>query len=369
MKYIIKEYQCGYLLKNGIFKKILLAGKYHYLSQFGYEVKVVIMSGFVDTCGIPLDILMKDTAFAKRVVRVQIPDTSIALHFVNGCCKKAVLEGDSAHWNVFEENEFRLIDVTSPVMSLDISKLYINCLKANLYKRITIDEGEAGLLFFDGKFERVLDSGTWYFWDILSPVTCKVIDMKVQQLEINGQEILTLDKVGIRLNIVCNYKITDALMVYQTIRNLSEQIYTYIQMVVRAYIGRYRLDELLEQKQEIADFVYTKLKKKQQDYFVEFNSCGIKDIILPGEIKDIMNTVLVAEKKAQANVITRREEVASTRSLLNTAKLMDENKTLFKLKELEYLERICEGVGNISLSNGNQILSQLRMLLGTEEVS
>ena len=82
-----------------------------------------------------------------------------------------------------------------------------------------------------------------------------------------------------------------------------------------------------------------------------------------GEIRDIMNTVLVAEKRAQANVITRREEVASTRALLNTARLMDENRTLFKLKELEYVERICENVGNINLGGNGDVLSQLTSLL------
>ena len=76
-----------------------------------------------------------------------------------------------------------------------------------------------------------------------------------------------------------------------------------------------------------------------------------------------MNTVLVAEKKAQANVITRREEVASTRSLLNTAKLMEDNKTLYKLKELEYLERICDKVGEISVSGNGSLIEQLGKLV------
>ena len=89
----------------------------------------------------------------------------------------------------------------------------------------------------------------------------------------------------------------------------------------------------------------------------------MKDIILPGEIRDIMNTVLIAEKRAQANVITRREEVASTRSLLNTARLMEENQTLFKLKELEYLEKICDNVGNITVNGGSDLLSQLTYIL------
>ena len=113
----------------------------------------------------------------------------------------------------------------------------------------------------------------------------------------------------------------------------------------------------------MSKFVFEKLKAKEKDLYIEITDAAVKDIILPGEIRDIMNTVLVAEKRAQANVITRREEVASTRSLLNTAKLMDENKTLYKLKELEYVERICENVGNINIGSGSDVLTQLTSIL------
>jgi hypothetical protein len=73
-----------------------------------------------------------------------------------------------------------------------------------------------------------------------------------------------------------------------------------------------------------------------------------------------MNQVLVAQKKAEANVIMRREETASTRSLLNTAKLIEENSMLFKLKEMEYVEKIADKINTISLSGGNQIIDQLK---------
>ncbi|MEG1996231.1 MAG: SPFH domain-containing protein, partial [Oscillospiraceae bacterium] len=106
-----------------------------------------------------------------------------------------------------------------------------------------------------------------------------------------------------------------------------------------------------------------KLKEKEREYYIEVFDAGVKDIILPGEIRDIMNTVLIAEKKAQANVITRREEVASTRSLLNTAKLMEENQTLYKLKELEYLEKICDNVGSINVGASADLLSQLSKIV------
>ena len=148
-----------------------------------------------------------------------------------------------------------------------------------------------------------------------------------------------------------------------------QQLYTAVQLVIREIVGNYKLDEILEAKEQISKEIYESLKKREEMFCVNFLTAGIKDIILPGEIREIMNSVLVAEKTAQANVISRREEVASTRSLLNTAKLMDENKTLFKLKELEYLERICEQVGEISVGGSAGILEQLGKMMGTGQTT
>ncbi|MBQ3165948.1 MAG: slipin family protein, partial [Clostridia bacterium] len=119
-------------------------------------------------------------------------------------------------------------------------------------------------------------------------------------------------------------------------------------------------------RDKMSSFILDRLKDAATGLYVEIKSAGVKDIILPGEVRDIMNTVLVAEKRAQANVITRREEVASTRSLLNTARLMDENRTLYKLKELEYVERICENVGTINLGGSGDILTRLTEVLKRE---
>jgi regulator of protease activity HflC (stomatin/prohibitin superfamily) len=76
---------------------------------------------------------------------------------------------------------------------------------------------------------------------------------------------------------------------------------------------------------------------------------GVKDVILPGEIRELINKVVEAERTAKANLIRRQEETAATRSLLNTAKLMEDNKLLLRLKELEALEKLVEKVGRIDL--------------------
>lgn len=182
-------------------------------------------------------------------------------------------------------------------------------------------------------------------------------------MDITGQEILTQDKVSLRINFVCNYRISDYVKIMTEIDDFSGQMHVAAQLALREYVGKYKLDDILENKDRMSRYVFDRLKSKEQELYVEIIDAGVKDIILPGEIREIMNTVLVAEKRAQANVITRREEVASTRSLLNTAKLMEENQTLYKLKELEYIERICENVGNITLGGSGDVLSQLMALL------
>jgi regulator of protease activity HflC (stomatin/prohibitin superfamily) len=135
-----------------------------------------------------------------------------------------------------------------------------------------------------------------------------------------------------------------------------------LQLALREFIGSMTLDELLEKKENISAYVLEAVTEKANALGVIVKSAGIRDIILPGEMKDIINQVLVAEKKAQANTIMRREETASTRSLLNTAKLMEDNAMLFKLKEMEYVEKIAEKINNISLSGGSQLVDQLKQI-------
>lgn len=123
------------------------------------------------------------------------------------------------------------------------------------------------------------------------------------------------------------------------------------------------MDELLQSKEKVGDFVLAYLESKAESLGVAVSQAGIRDIILPGEVKDIMNQVLIAEKQAQANAIVRREETAATRNMLNTAKLMEENQILLKLKEMEYVEKIASKIGEIKLSNGGTIVEQLTTIL------
>jgi regulator of protease activity HflC (stomatin/prohibitin superfamily) len=105
-------------------------------------------------------------------------------------------------------------------------------------------------------------------------------------------------------------------------------------------------------KTEVDENTASAVRGEMSALGVEVGAIALKDIILPGEMREIMNQVVSAEKQAQANVIRRREETAATRSLLNTAKLLEDNPILVRLKELETLEKLVEKVDRLTVTNG-----------------
>ncbi len=359
---IINENQRGFLFKNGKFVKLLGAGKYRIFGN--REIEVVSLDAPLFSAKCSLDLLCANEEIAKQVSVVEVADQQIALHFVNGKFFSALLRGKYAFWTVTDRHEYKIADVSTPEVGEDIPDYIMGKLPSGMYMRVDVAQYQRARLYFNQKLVRILEPGTYYFWRNNIRVEAGMVDTRLTQLNITGQEIMTQDKVAVRINFVCNYRITDYVKILTEIDDYLEQMHVAAQLALREYVGRYKLDEILAAKEELAQYVLGRLKAKEKEFFVEITDAGVKDIILPGEIRAIMNTVLVAEKQAQANVIARREEVASTRSLLNTAKLMEENKTLYKLKELEYVEKICENVGNINLNGNGNVLTQLLGLFG-----
>lgn len=366
MKYYIKKTERGLLFKNGDYIKSLTPGKYSFQSFLKYKIVILDITNQRFNIKFDLDIFADDDRLLRELDIIDVKDSELALHYIDGKLSDIYEAGKYAFWNIHKKNEFKIVDMTKPLVDESIEKNIFNRKNTFYFKlkdkyiEIHVQPYEKTVLYYDNNFVKVLDSGRYFYWTKYVNVTGDSIDMRQSQLDMTGQEIMTADKVTLRLNFFCQYKVKDILKVTLDIKSYVNQMYILTQLILREYIGSIKLDDLLKMKQEIGDYVLSRLKEKESDMGIEFIYAGIKDVILPGEIKDILNTVLIAEKKAQA--ITRREEIASTRSLLNTAKLMDENKTLYKLKELEHIEKICERVGSISLNGGGNVLERLNEL-------
>ena len=348
----------GLVFKKGDYQRVITAGVY-WLS-FSEVVQVYNLAHPFQPEQ-ELNLLLKDEELRNELIVVEISDNEIGLRFENGIFKTIMLPGRYAYWKGVIDFAFIKADLSKVEITENISRQLLKRPILLPYLRaVSVGSHEKGILFIDGKYKQILERGEYFYWNNSIPIMVLKADMRTQQLELSGQEMLTKDKAALRVNFTAQYKVTDIEKALVENKDFEKQLHMLMQLALREFIGTLTLDELLEKKEAVAEYILSSVKEKATELGVKVGGSGIRDIILPGEVKDIMNQVLVAEKKAQANVVTRREETASTRSLLNTAKLMEDNSMLFKLKEMEYTEKIAEKINSISLSGGNQIVDQLR---------
>lgn len=289
---------------------------------------------------------------------INTDENEVALIYVDGQFSDLIKpQSEKWFWKTAVQIEVRRINVTEQIeVSAQDMKVLAKAAKASVLsggmviKEVT--NQQAGLLFIDGQLERVLKAGKYGFWNYNQSVAVQVVETRAQQIEVSGQEILTKDKVSLRVNLTATFKVTDVIKAVTELADFNEFIYNTLQLALRKAIGTKVLDALLADKEAIDTCVKTFVGKKVAEFGLSLIAVGIKDIILPGEMKTILNQVVEAEKAAKANIIKRREETAATRSLLNTAKLMDQSETLRRLKELETLEKVAEKVNNITVFGG-----------------
>ena len=183
-------------------------------------------------------------------------------------------------------------------------------------------------------------------------------------VEVSGQEIMTLDKVTLRTNLQVTYRVVDAEKAVTSVTDYSQTVYRSAQLALRSAIGTRPLDALLQDKDSMGAELKESLSTRLADLGITIEDVGLRDIILPGEMRTILNQVIEAEKKAQANIIRRREETAAARSQANTARLLAENPVLARLKELELLQEVLAGTKTSFVFGQGDLVTQLRGLVG-----
>jgi regulator of protease activity HflC (stomatin/prohibitin superfamily) len=218
-----------------------------------------------------------------------------------------------------------------------------------LVTEVVVENHEAGLLFVEGQLVARLSAGRHAYWTVGRKIEVKRLDLRPQAVEITAQEMLTKDRIALRVTLTAFRRIVDPERAAATVADVDGWLYRLAQFAIREAVAARTLDEVLAAKSTLDAELRAYVRERLAETGVEVTELGVKDVILPGEIRELVNKVVEAERTAKANLIRRQEETAATRSLLNTAKLMEDNPLLLRLKELESLERLVEKVGRIDL--------------------
>ena len=337
----IRNYEMGLHFRDGEFQGLLGAGRHHLLDPLG-KVRVDIVSRrdpwLVHE---KLDVIVKSGALKDRAVVLDLKDYQRALVWIDGRFSHVLPSGLFAYWNDLREVAVEIVDARQIRFEHKDLPVIVRSTGAERVLDVwNIEQGYQGVLLFDGRYVETLNSGRYAFWKNMAQVKVQLLDVRETMIDVVGQDIMTADKVTLRLNAIAAYRVVDARAAITAIDDVRQALYREVQLALRATVGVRDLDAFLADKDAVAREVEEQVRRRVGELGLELVSVGVRDIILPGEMKDLMNKVTEAKKAAEANLIVRREETAAMRSQVNTAKLLQDNPTLMRLRELEVLEKI-----------------------------
>lgn len=372
-KITVRKGQLALLAKRGDYYKVFEAGE-HRLPWFNTPDVLVVSRDGSEVPAALADYLRRfQPAWVDTYcLVVELTDNEVGVLYRNGVIEEVIppasrrlfwQEDDALKLVRFDT---RQVQVPDDVMAAVLQPRRNGAVKGrDAIQVVQVPAWHVGVLKIDGETQPLLMPGMSAWWKVNHLVEAEVVDTRLQVLEVAGQEILTKDKVNLRLNLAANWRYRDVLQAFGQLTRPLDHLYRELQFALREAVGTRTLDELLEDKQVIDEVVSKQVDARMAPFGIDIASLGVKDIVLPGDMKTILSRLVEAEKSAQANVIRRREETAATRSLLNTAKVMENNPVALRLKELETLERVAERIDKISVFGGlDQVLHGLVNLKG-----
>lgn len=337
----IRSYEMGLVFRDHDFHGLLPVGS-HWLFDPWRKLHVAVVSRREPwLVHEKLDLIVKSGVLAGQAEVLDVQDHQRALVWVEGRFSHILPAGLYAYWLGQKRVQVDLVDIRD----VRFEHKDLNVISRQPTSRVLLDICEvqrdrAGVLFINGRYIDTLPPSQYAFWKGAAESRVVEVDLRETAADISGQEIMTADKVTLRVNALVTYRIVDARRAVSAADDARQALYREAQLALRAVIGGRELDAFLADKDEVARELSGAIRDRAAELGIEIIAVGIRDVILPGEMKDLMNRVTEAKKAAEANLIARREETAAIRSQANTAKLLADQPTLMRLRELEVLEKI-----------------------------
>lgn len=337
----IRKYERGLLYRSRVFERILQPGWSFVLDPLlrTRVERVSVRDTFLESPD--LDVIVRSGALGDEAIVLDLAEYQRALVWVEGRFIGILGRGLRVAWKVFRKVEVEVVDARAVRFTHpDLAAVLNSPTAVRFLEPVLVETGQVALAFVDGRLAATLEPGRYAFWKEVARLKVVHVDLRERVLDVGGQEIMTADKVTLRLNAVVTYRVAEAARVVAAVESYEQALYREAQLALRAVVGARELDALLAGKDGVERELLALVRGWAAGVGLEVSGLGIRDVILPGEMKAILNRVVEAKKAAEADLVTRREETAAMRSQANTARIFESSPALMRLRELEVLEKV-----------------------------
>ncbi|WP_328468106.1 slipin family protein [Actinoplanes sp. NBC_00393] len=179
-------------------------------------------------------------------------------------------------------------------------------------REVIVRSGFRGLRYVDGRFDQVLEPGRYEMPAGRFPgrrvptVDVVSVDLRERELNIKGQEILTADKVAVRVNIITHFRVVDPVAAIERVTDYVDRVYSDVQLAARRYLASMTLEAILTNRNQLSEDILRDVEGVSAGYGVEIIRADVKDLVFPGNLQDVMNRVLTAQRLAEAQMVEAR---------------------------------------------------------------
>ena len=293
----VRSFEIGLYFRDGEFKGLLGEGRHWFVDPLGRVDVDVVSQREPWLVHENLDMIVRSGALTDRAVVLDLKDYERALIWIDGRFSHVLPPGLYAYWTGLRQVKVEVIDARKVRFEhQDLPVISRSLMAERVLELAVIEPHHLGVLFIDGEYVGTLAAGRFAFWKNMAQVKLVQQDMREAMFDVAGQDIMTADKVTLRVNAVATYRVTDARQAVSVVDDAKQALYRETQLSLRAVLGARELDAFLTDKDAVANELAAMVRPRAVALGVELISVGIRDVILPGEMKDLMNKVTEAKK-------------------------------------------------------------------------
>lgn len=197
-------------------------------------------------------------------------------------------------------------------------------------------EWERAVVFRLGKLHEVKGPGLFAVIPLIDWV--RLIDTRVQALQIARQQVITKDNVPVSIDGVLFFRVADAAQAVVRVQDFRFAISEYARTSLRDVVGQMSLDALLAEREQIEAAIGSHVEKDTRAWGLHVEAIRMEDIDMPEELKKMMSRQASAEREKRANITKAEGDRDAAINLAQAARTMRESPGAMQLRTLQTID-------------------------------
>lgn len=210
-----------------------------------------------------------------------------------------------------------------------------------------VKEYQRGIVFTLGRFSGVKGPGLVFVIPLLQ--TMQIVDIRIQVLDVPDQEVITKDNIPVKINAVVYFRIVDPAKAVLEVEHYRYAVVQLAQTMMKNIVGGKTLDELLQQRAQIATTIQQELDAQTDKWGIDITTLELKDVMIPQQLKRTISKAAEAEREKRAVIIKAEGDRIAAENIAKAAEILSKVPGALHLRTLQSINDLSSDQSNTTI--------------------